>query len=237
MIAWAAIDLMEGRAVRLEQGREERRRDFGRATEVFEDWADKGLRWFHVVDLDAAWGRRPALPGFLRAIRGGQEGVRLQVAGGIRSLDAARRLLDGGAARVIVGSLLFRDPDACYRIVSALGPERCVAAVDARRGRVRIDGWKTGFGTADAGLRRASAMGFTEVLVTDIGRDGMLRGPNLSWVRSLSKSGLRILASGGIASVRHLRSLAAMAHVSGAVVGKALYLGHIRPGEILEHAS
>jgi phosphoribosylformimino-5-aminoimidazole carboxamide ribotide isomerase len=237
VIAWAAIDLLDGRAVRLEQGRESRRLDFGRATDVFKDLVSRGIRWFHVVDLDAAFGRESTLPGFLRAIGNGGRGVRLQVAGGIRSIDAAQRMLDLGAARVVVGSLIFRAPEACARLVSDLGPDRCVAAIDFRSGLVRIEGWKTSVGSTQVGLRVARALGFAEALVTDIGRDGMMRGPNLALVRSLSDSGLRIVASGGVTSPRHLRALAAMTHVSGAVVGKALYLGRIRPEEIREHAS
>ena len=237
MIAWAAIDLLAGRAVRLEQGQELRRMDFGLATDVFKDMVSRGVRCFHVVDLDAAFGREPSLPRFLRDIGHQGKRVSLQVAGGIRSLDSARRMLDLGASRVVVGSLMFRDPYECARLVSGLGPDRTIAAVDFRSGRVRIDGWKTSVGTTEAGLKVAGALGFDEALVTDIGRDGMMCGPNLGLIQSLGESGLRILASGGITTFRHLRALAAMTHVSGAVVGKALYLGRIQPDEIREYAS
>lgn len=225
MIAWAAIDLLEGRAVRLEQGRVSRRRDFGPAIDVFRNLVSRGIRRFHVVDLDAAFGREATLPGFLRAAAGGR--VRLQVAGGIRSIDSARRMFDLGADRIVLGSLIFRDPDACAQLVSELGSLQCVAAIDVRNGRVRIDGWKTAQGRIDAGMKAARDLGFAEALVTDIGRDGMMRGPNLALVRSLAASGLRILASGGVSNSAQLRKLSTMAHVSGAIVGKALYLGRI----------
>ena len=237
MIAWTAIDLLKGRVVRLTQGQESRRTDFGAATDVFDAHVSNGLRRFHVVDLGAAFGREPSLPGFLRAVAGRKRGVRLQVAGGIRSIAAARRLFDLGAARVVVGSLIFRDPATCGRLVEKFGPGKCVAALDFRNGHVRIDGWKTGIGTTRAGIRAAVDLGFAEALVTDIGRDGMLLGPNFPALRRLAGCGLRIIASGGISSLRHLRSLAAMSHVSGAVVGKALYLGRLRPGELREYAS
>ncbi|MBI4565564.1 MAG: 1-(5-phosphoribosyl)-5-[(5-phosphoribosylamino)methylideneamino] imidazole-4-carboxamide isomerase [Planctomycetes bacterium] len=230
MIIWAAIDILGSRCVRLERGQERTAVEYGSALEAFERWTAQGLRNFHVVDLDAAFGRPSCLLEFLR---GSAKDVFIQAAGGIRSLEAAQRLIDAGARRVVVGSLLAANPRECERMIVNLGLDRVVAAIDVRDGDVRVQGWRQRTETSpQEALRRAADMGFKEALVTDIDRDGLLQGPNVDLYRV--QSDVSLIASGGIASLGDLRRLAALPRVSGAVVGKALYEGRIDPRELLE---
>lgn len=231
MIVWTAIDILEGRAVRLEQGREETAKDYGDAFEALERWTSKGLRHFHVVDLSAAFGRRPCLVSFLNERMGRWPGARLQVAGGIRSAEVARRLVDLGADRLVLGTLVLTDPEETSRVLAAVGPKRCVASVDVLDGRVRIAGWtrETAWTLPEA-LRHVASLGFEEVLVTDIARDGTMQGPNLELYRA--DFGLRFLASGGVRSREDLDALARIPHVSGAIVGRSLYENQLTPEEL-----
>jgi phosphoribosylformimino-5-aminoimidazole carboxamide ribotide isomerase len=233
-VAWAAVDVLSGRAVRLARGEEGERTDYGPAERALARWAEAGLKHLHVVDLGGAFGREPsggALVG--RAARAYPEVV-IQAAGGVRSAAAALALADAGASRVVVGTLLFSRPAEAAAVSDRLGP-RAVAALDSRAGRVRVEGW-----TRDAGedlaqsVRRANDMGFSEVLVTDIERDGMGVGPNLELYASLRRAGIRLLASGGLRRASDLNALARMGHLAGAVIGRALYEGTFLPEEIQE---
>lgn len=235
MIPWAAVDVLDGRAVRLREGLREALTDYGPAEGAVDRWAGEGLLHIHVVDLSAAFGGEASLGALLTHARKRWPGIVLQVGGGIRTSSGARRALDLGASRVVVGSPLFTDPGEAARTVEDLGPERCVAALDVREGRVRVKGWtqEAGAGLAEA-CRTATDLGFGEALVTDIGRDGLLAGPNLDLYRALGPTRLRIIASGGVASLGDLRELAGFPHVSGAVVGKALYEGRVTASQLAE---
>ncbi len=232
---WAAVDLLEGRAVRLRQGDPGRRTDYGPALEAALRWLDAGLRRMHVVDLGAALGGPPCLGAFVEELLSRRPEALVQAAGGLRSTEEARRVAEAGAARVVLGSALFERPREAEAILGALGPGRAVAALDGREGRLRVHGW-----TADGGLTlpeavdRAAAMGFETVLVTDVARDGEGTGPHLGLYRALARPGLRILGSGGIRGKEDLEALAALPGVGGAVVGRALYEGKVRPGDLLE---
>ena len=234
MIAWAAVDVLEGRAVRLRQGRREAATDYGGAAEALERWADAGLKALHVVDLGAAFGGAPSLLPLLRraALR---PDLWLQVGGGIASKDDALRFVEAGARRVVVGSLLFRDRSEARRLARSLGPRRCVAALDVRGGRVKVSGWRA---DAGASLREAMAMvaemGYGEALVTDIERDGVMAGPNLELYGELPEDAA-CMASGGVRSATDLRALASLPGVVGAVLGRALYEGTVRPSELAEY--
>ena len=235
MIAWAAVDVLEGRAVRLRQGRRETATDYGEALEAVARWAEAGLRALHLVDLGAAFGGAPSLPPLLRLASGRWPGLALQAGGGIASAGDALRLAEAGASRVVAGSLLFRDGAEAGRLAAALGPARCVAALDVLRGRVRMSGWRA---DAGASLREAMTMaaelGYEEALVTDIERDGVMAGPNLELYGELPE-GAACIASGGVRSGTDLRALASLPGVAGAVVGRALYEGTVRPSELAEY--
>jgi len=235
MIAWAAVDVLEGRAVRLRQGRRETATDYGEALEAVARWAEAGLRALHLVDLGAAFGGAPSLAPLLRSASGRWPKLALQAGGGIGSAGDALRLAEAGASRVVAGSLLFRDRAEARRLASALGPGRSVAALDVRAGRVKVSGWRA---DAGAGLHEAMAMavemGYGEVLVTDIERDGVMAGPNLELYGELPE-GAACIASGGVRDAQDLQHLAALPGVAGAIVGRALYEGTVRPSELAEY--
>jgi phosphoribosylanthranilate isomerase len=201
---------------------------YGPAAEAVRRWVDEGATYFHLVDLAAAFGEPATLPGLLHKVRGDFPDVVFQVAGGIRDKAAAARLMGCGADRIVVGSALFLDPDGAASIVGRWGAARCIAALDVLDGVVRVKGWTEGTDEPIAeACARAGRFGFGEALVTDIARDGLLAGPNLGLYENLARSGLSIIASGGVAERAHLESLAAIPGVSGAVVGKALYEGRL----------
>ncbi len=235
MIPWVAVDVLEGRAVRLREGRRQDLTDYGPALEALARWAEAGVRPLHIVDLGAAFGEAPSLAAILRQARKRWPSLVLQAAGGVRSRGDAERLAEAGADRVVLGSLLFADPAEAGRCVKALGPGRCVAALDVREGRVLVRGWtmEAGASLEDA-CGRAASLGFTEALVTDIARDGLLSGPALDLYGRMERTGLGLIASGGIASVDDLKALSRLPQVAGAVVGKALYEGRLSCAQVLE---
>ncbi|MBI4336965.1 MAG: 1-(5-phosphoribosyl)-5-[(5-phosphoribosylamino)methylideneamino]imidazole-4-carboxamide isomerase [Chloroflexi bacterium] len=221
-----AIDLRGGRCVRLYQGAFEKEEVFS------EDPVGTALRWeelgalrLHVVDLDGASAGQPV---HLEAIRNiaSRVHIPLQVGGGIRTREAASRLLGLGVERVVLGTVAVQDPGLLGRMLAALGPERLVVSVDARGGKVALWGWKEQSQVAALELVQALArLGIRRVVYTDILRDGTLAGPNMAALQELvAHGGLPVIASGGIASVDHLVALAHLG-VEGAIVGRALYAG------------
>ncbi len=227
-----AVDVLGEDAVRLEQG------DFRRVVlrepdpvEVVGRFVDAGARMIHVVDLNGARTGR-VRPELVARLATAALPARIQASGGIRSLADAEVLLAAGAARVVVGTAAFAEPRALEHYVDALG-DRLIVAVDARRGRVAVGGWEreTSLSAAEAAARCATA-GVRRVLCTAIERDGTLRGPDLGLLRSVrGRSGLPVLAAGGIASPRDVRAVA-RAGCEGAIVGRALLEGRV-PLQIL----
>ncbi len=239
MILYPAIDLMGGRVVRLTQGR------FDQAT-VYEadpaaalrDFAEAGAEWAHIVDLDGARAGEPRQHDLL-AFLAATGTLKLQVAGGVRSRGHVARLLDAGAARVVVGSLAVREPELVRALLTEFGADRITLALDVNMAAdeplVATHGWSQG-----SGLSLWDVAGIYEgrhLLVTDIGRDGMLAGPNLELIRRCTQrlTAWQIQASGGVAEARDLADLR-QAGAAGAIVGKALWEGRLTLAEALEHA-
>lgn len=222
---FVAIDLSGGRVVRLLRG------DPAAATVYSEDpvgtalaWQERGATWLHVVDLDGAIGGTPENTRVMHSIVDAVE-IPVQVAGGVRSLDAIARWLDAGAERVCVGTRAVEGPflaEAVARFGTGL-----VAAVDARDGMVKVAGWQESSAlTVDDVLGRLGAAGVARILFTDIGRDGTLEGPNLPAIRQvLEGSQLGVIASGGVAAPGDIDELLALGHprLEGVIVGRALY--------------
>lgn len=235
MTPWVAVDVLEGRAVRLREGRRQDLTDYGPAIEALARWAEAGVRHLHVVDLGAAFGGTPGIVDILRQARKRWPSLVLQAAGGVRSVADAERLAEAGGDRMILGSLVFSDPEEAGRCVKVLGSGRCVAALDVRQGCVRSKGWTEEAGAnLEEACARAASLGFTEALVTDIARDGLLSGPALDLYGSMGGTGLGLIASGGITSVDDLAALSRLPQVTGAVVGKALYEGRLSCAQVLE---
>jgi len=226
-----AIDVRGGRVVRLAQG------DYARETQygddplaLARDYAAQGAQWLHLVDLDAARAGGYTLAALLRSAA--DAGLRVQTGGGVRSRDDVARILDAGAARVVVGSLAVRSPDQVIGWLGEFGPERITVALDARRDgegiwRLPVHGWtETGADTLEALALRYRAAGLVHLLSTDIDRDGMLSGPNLALYRHLGAIApeLQVQASGG---VREATDVAAARDegCAGIVLGRALLEG------------
>jgi phosphoribosylformimino-5-aminoimidazole carboxamide ribotide isomerase len=220
-----AVDLLAEEAVRLEQGDYDRVRvRAGDPESLVARFAGAGAALVHVVDLDGArTGRvRPELMGRLAAAA---QGVPVQASGGIRSVDDAEALLSAGASRVVVGTAAFAEPAALGRFVSALS-EQLVVALDARGEQLAVAGWarEAGISVDEAALRCADA-GVTRLHCTAIERDGTMAGPDLDLLaRVRDRSGLPVIAAGGIRSAQDLEAIARLG-LEGAVVGRALVEG------------
>ncbi|HEX4689306.1 MAG TPA: 1-(5-phosphoribosyl)-5-[(5-phosphoribosylamino)methylideneamino]imidazole-4-carboxamide isomerase [Solirubrobacteraceae bacterium] len=226
MILYPAIDIMDGHAVRLVQGR------FEDATQYADDpleaalsWVQAGAKFLHVVDLDGAKAGEPVSLDHVRRIVQ-NAGVPVQYGGGLRTVEAVRDAVRAGAERVIVGTQAFRDVDFLDDCLAAFGP-RVVVSVDARGGHVATAGWtQTTELPAEDAIRRLGARGVRSFVYTSVDRDGGLQGPDLDEVRRVAAAVRgRFLYSGGIGSVEHLSALHELRRVNlaGVIAGKALY--------------
>ena len=233
-----AIDLKSGRCVRLYQG------DYQQETvysddprSVALDWQEQGAPRLHLVDLDGAVEGRPANLQVITNIVGALT-IPVQVGGGIRDIETAQAMLEAGAERVVIGTAAVRNPSLVSQLCQNYGSQRVVVAVDARDGRVAIEGWtqETSMDAETLGKRMAE-LGVIRLLYTDISRDGTLTEPNFGANAELVKStGLAVQASGGISSLEHISRLVE-AGVEGAIVGRALYTGDIKLAEAIATAA
>ncbi|MDG2526660.1 1-(5-phosphoribosyl)-5-[(5-phosphoribosylamino)methylideneamino]imidazole-4-carboxamide isomerase [Stenotrophomonas sp. HITSZ_GD] len=236
---YPALDIRQGRVVRLLQG------DYARQTTYGDDplprakaFLDTGARWMHLVDLDAARAGGYTLAPLLRAIA--DTGLQVQTGGGIRAREDLDRLFDAGAARVVIGSLAVRESAQVIEWLHAFGPERITVALDTRqdaqgRWRLPVAGWTDTAGEElDVLARRYADAGLRHLLCTDIARDGMLSGPNMDLYAQLREwvPQLQVQVSGG---VRDLDDVAAAraAGCAGVVLGKALLEGRLDLREAL----
>ena len=226
MILYPAIDIADGKAVRLVQG------DFDAETvyadspfEAARGWVDAGARYLHVVDLDGARKGTPQNLHHLEQIAGELD-VPVQVGGGLRSVQAVRDAFAAGAARVILGTAAFADVDFLDEVVAEFG-ERTVVSVDTRGGFVSTSGWtETTRLPADAVIERMQDRGVRTFVFTNVDKDGMLEGPDLEEVRRVAEVVRgRFMYSGGIGKREDLEALAGLRQVNltGVIVGKALY--------------
>ena len=229
MIIFPAIDLRNGRCVRLRQGQAEQETVFSEdPAEVARRWHDAGARWLHVVNLDGAFGAASeANRQAIRAIAAAT-GASIQLGGGLRDLAAMEAALAAGAARIVLGTIAVTQPRVVAQAVRRFGAERIVVGIDAWEGRVAIRGWQQTSGTPAADLvLRMTGIGVRRIVYTDIARDGMMTGPNLPALELMGSSSLAVIASGGISSLDDLRAVSRVPGVEGAIVGMALYTGAI----------
>ena len=234
MILFPAIDILEGQAVRLVQGRFEDRTVYeDDPVEAAKSWVRAGARYLHVVDLDGAKaGESAAIDHLARIVR--EVDVPVQYGGGLRSLPAVRDALRAGAERVIVGTAAFRDVDFLDDAVAAYA-HRVMVAVDVRGGFISTAGWtQTTQMPAPDAIRRLISRGVRSFVYTNVDRDGMLEGPDLDEVRAVAQAVRgRFIYSGGIGRIEDLEGLAALRQVNltGVIVGKALYEGRFTIAE------
>jgi phosphoribosylformimino-5-aminoimidazole carboxamide ribotide isomerase len=237
MIIYPAMDLMGGCVVRLQQGRFDDATTYSdEPLEALRRFAEAGAEWAHIVDLDGARMREPVqhelIAGLART-----SSLRLQVGGGFRTRDQVERMLDAGVARVVIGSLAVRDPDLVRRWIGEFGADRITLSLDVNVvdgvPNVAVAGWTEDTGTSlwDVAAEYPESR---HLLLTDIGQDGMLAGPNFDLLEQAVNRlpHLNIQASGGVSSLADLERLT----TQGAIVGKALWEGRIRLEEALRLA-
>ena len=230
MNLYPAIDLKDGRCVRLERG------DPGRATVFGDDPAeqarrfeDAGCAWLHVVDLDGAFGGGSPNAEAIAAVLD-TTSMRVQLGGGIRSPAAAAAWLEAGVARIVLGTVAVTEPDVARAICRA-HPGRVAVAADARAGRIAIEGWaRTTDVAVESFVGRAAGLGAAAVIHTDIARDGVLQGVNVAELgRVAAASPVPVVASGGVAAAADLERIRALGepNIDGVIVGRALYEGRL----------
>nr|MDH7601504.1 1-(5-phosphoribosyl)-5-[(5-phosphoribosylamino)methylideneamino]imidazole-4-carboxamide isomerase [Armatimonadota bacterium] len=235
-----AIDILDGKCVRLHQGR------FDQVTVYFDDpadaakmWTDQGATRIHVVDLKGSVVGEPQEITSLERILAATD-VPVQVGGGIRTLETAIRLLNFGVERVIVGTSAVLDSGLARELFQALG-EKVVLAIDARGGKVALKGWleTTAEDAADF-ARRMEKLGAPRIIYTDISRDGTLAGANIPSIRLMAEAlSIPVIASGGITTVNDIIALKELEPlgVEGAILGKALYSGELKFSDAVAAAS
>ena len=238
MILFPAIDLKDGRCVRLRQG------DMAQATIFNEDAAAQaaafeaaGFEWLHVVDLNGAFAGRSVNAPAIRAILTPMK-MPVQLGGGIRDLAGIESWLEAGVRRVILGTAAVRDP-ALVKQAATMFPGRIAVGIDARDGMVAVEGWAQASSLSATELaRRFEDAGVAAIIFTDIARDGMLQGVNVAATAALARAvSIPVIASGGVSGVNDIRLLIESgAPIAGAVIGRALYDGRIDPAEALAAA-
>lgn len=241
MELYPAIDLRDGHCVRLYQG------DFARETVYGDDplsqarqFADAGSAWIHMVDLDAARTGELTNHELIAAVAAGVS-AKVQAGGGVRDDLAAASLLAGGVSRVVLGTAALEDPALVHRLAEA-HPGRIAVGLDARRDDVAVRGWAQGSGRSVVETaRQFDHAGVAALVVTEIGRDGTLAGPDLDGLADvLGATELEVIASGGVGTLEHIRALAALdvdgRTLSGVIVGRALYEGVFTIDEALAAA-
>lgn len=242
MRVYPAIDLKEGKAVRLLQGRMEDATVYAEnPEEVALGFKEQGAAFLHIVDLDGAFAGRPVNDLVIRELVKSSR-LRVQVGGGIRSLERIEELLNLGVERVILGTVAVRNPGLVEEAVARYS-DAIVVGIDAKEGRVAVQGWAetTELQAIDLALRMKE-VGVKHLVFTDISRDGMLQGPNIQSTVELARlSGLQVIASGGVSRLEDLLKLRAEASqgvtIEGVIIGKALYSGAFTLSEALNHVS
>ncbi|PRY42423.1 bifunctional 1-(5-phosphoribosyl)-5-((5-phosphoribosylamino)methylideneamino)imidazole-4-carboxamide isomerase/phosphoribosylanthranilate isomerase PriA [Umezawaea tangerina] len=232
-----AVDVADGLAVRLVQGEAGTETNYGDPLEAALAWQRDGAEWVHLVDLDAAFGRGSNRELLARVV--GELDVNVELTGGIRDDESLANALSTGCARVNLGTAALEDPAWCAKVVAEHG-EKVAVGLDVRitdRGhRVAARGWTTDGGDLWEVLERLDRDGCTRYVVTDVGKDGMLQGPNVELLREVcARTDAPVIASGGVSSVDDLIALAALSRdgVEGAIIGKALYAGSFTLPEAL----
>lgn len=228
-----AVDVADGRAVRLVQGAAGSESVYGDPLDAALAWQRDGAEWIHLVDLDAAFGRGSNAHLLAEVVR--QLDVRVELSGGIRDDESLRAALGTGAARVNIGTAALEDPQWCDRVVGEYG-DRVAIGLDVRGQTLSARGWTRDGGDLYEVLERLDKAGATRYVVTDITKDGTMRGPNLDLLRDVcARTDRPVIASGGVSTLDDLRVLATLEPlgVEGVIAGKALYAGAFTVAEAL----
>ena len=234
-----AVDVADGHAVRLVQGEAGSETRYGEPLAAALDWQSGGAEWIHLVDLDAAFGRGSNAALLAEVTRElGKRDVKVELSGGIRDDETLERALSTGATRVNLGTAALEDPEWTARAIAAHG-QAIAVGLDVRGTTLAARGWTQEGGDLWEVLARLDDAGCARYVVTDVTKDGTLRGPNLELLRTVcARTSAPVVASGGISSLDDLAALRSLvgAGVEGAIVGKALYVGAFTLPEALDVA-
>ncbi|MDE5896529.1 MAG: 1-(5-phosphoribosyl)-5-((5-phosphoribosylamino)methylideneamino)imidazole-4-carboxamide isomerase [Clostridia bacterium] len=224
MKLFPAIDILDGRAVRLLYGKRDRVTDYGDPVDCAKRWIDGGAEILHVVNLNGAFGEEGGFNRILEKIAA--LGVPVQSGGGLRSLSDVEERFSAGACRAVLGTVCVTAPEVFEHATAKFG-DKIVAGLDARGGLLAVKGWtETAELSAYEFGKRAYALGVRDAVFTDVSRDGALTGVNVRETVRMAETGLNIIASGGVSSLADLRELKACG-VYGAVLGRAIYTGDV----------
>jgi len=240
MIIIPAIDIKDGKCVRLFKGDEDQVTVFSEhPAEIAKEWEDSGAKWIHVVDLDGAFSGKPKNYNVIKSIVD-TVSCPVQVGGGIRNIDTVREYIGIGVKRVILGTAAFNDEDFLRNSCSEF-PEEIAVGIDTKNGKIAVKGWTEVIDqSTQEVMQNLQNAGVSVVLNTNIDRDGTMEGINIESAREfINESPIPVIASGGIAAMEDLEKLASIEHLGlyGAILGKSIYTGSINLKEAIQRYS
>ena len=239
MLVIPAIDLRDGQCVRLEQGKLDKETIFSKdPVFIAKIWQAQGAKMLHIVDLDGAFSgvsqNTKIIKKIIKAVK-----IPVEVGGGIRNLKTIKKMLDKGIERVVLGTVAVYDPSLVRKAIDEFG-RRVIVGIDAYEGRVAIAGWKDITSVKAVELaKKLEAWGISEIIFTDIAKDGMMQGPNLAGIRKIGRAiNIPLIVSGGVSSLKDIKKIKLLGKygVRGMIVGKALYTGDIKLAEAIQIA-
>jgi phosphoribosylformimino-5-aminoimidazole carboxamide ribotide isomerase len=236
MKIYPAVDILNGQAVRLRQGRKEDVTVYGLPVEMARRWVEAGTEWLHVVDLDGAFEGQPRNHGSIAELASTFPSLKIQVGGGLRDMATLESLFKAGIRRAVLGTSIVTDSAFATEALQTW-KDQIAIGIDARDGVAKVAGWTedSKLGAIDL-ARRLEDQGARLVIYTDISRDGVLVGPNLPALKQMiDGTGLHVIASGGVAKIEDVRALSEIKHprLDGVIIGKALYEGLVDLREAL----
>lgn len=233
-----AVDVADGKAVRLTQGEAGSETDYGSPLEAAQTWIDAGAEWIHLVDLDAAFGRGDNRA-IIREVVSASASVKIELSGGIRDDASLEAALEAGATRVNLGTAALENPEWTERVIAKFG-DAIAVGLDVRGTTLAARGWTREGGDLWEVLARLEGAGCPRYVVTDVTKDGTLKGPNVELLREvMQRTSKPVVASGGISSLQDIRDLHALVAdgLEGAILGKSLYANRFTLQEALEIAN
>jgi phosphoribosylformimino-5-aminoimidazole carboxamide ribotide isomerase/phosphoribosylanthranilate isomerase len=233
-----AVDVADGKAVRLTQGEAGSETDYGSPLEAAQTWINAGAEWIHLVDLDAAFGRGDNRS-IIREVVAASSAVKIELSGGIRDDASLESALEAGATRVNLGTAALENPEWTEKVIAKFG-DAIAVGLDVRGTTLAARGWTREGGDLWDVLARLEDAGCARYVVTDVTKDGTLKGPNIELLREvMSRTSKPVVASGGISSLQDIRDLRALVDqgLEGAILGKSLYAGKFTLEEALAIAS
>lgn len=238
LILLPAVDVADGKAVRLTQGEAGTETSYGDPVEAAEDWASQGAEWIHLVDLDAAFGRGNNKSVIKKVVKAVGKKVNVELSGGIRDDASLEDALATGAVRVNLGTAALENPEWTAHVIAEYG-DAIAVGLDVRGETLAARGWTKEGGNLYDVLERLNECGCARFVVTDVTKDGTMRGPNIELLTDvLRETDHQVIASGGIASLDDIAALRELVPLGleGAILGKALYAGAFTLGEALDVA-